>query len=81
MNYHMLGAEKSLEELHEMLKTAESFLKGVSHNLAINEGGKKINKKKKKKARPRLKEKNKKKVVVEKHVVVHEKKSQDQDIF
>jgi transposase InsO family protein len=45
MNYHMHGMEKSLEELHGMLKTAEADMKkGVSHVLAVSEGGRKVKK-------------------------------------
>jgi len=45
MNYHMHGMEKSLEELHGMIKTVEADMqKGVSHVLAVSEGGKKIKK-------------------------------------
>ena len=45
MNYHMHGMEKSLGELHGMLKTAEADMqKGISHVLAVSEGGRKVKK-------------------------------------
>ncbi|WP_443093598.1 hypothetical protein, partial [Klebsiella pneumoniae] len=40
LNYHMHGMEKSLEELHGLLKTAETDMKkGVSHVLDIQKKG------------------------------------------
>lgn len=49
LNYHMHGMDKSLDELHGMLKTAEVDMRnGGSHVLAINNEGRKIQKGKKK---------------------------------
>ncbi|MFV0960673.1 hypothetical protein QML37_29940, partial [Klebsiella pneumoniae] len=43
LNYHMHGMEKSLEELHGLLKTAESDMKkGVPHVLAVQRKGKRV---------------------------------------
>ena len=45
LNYHMHGMDKSLDELHGMLKTAEvDMKKGKSHVLAIRDGSKKVGK-------------------------------------
>jgi len=59
VNYHMLGMDKSLQELQGMLRVADDDMKKTSSVLMIREGGKKI-KKAPKKVAPKYKGKGKK---------------------
>jgi gag-polypeptide of LTR copia-type len=52
-NYHMLGMDKSLQELQEMLRIADGEMKKSSSNLMIQESGRRI-KKIKRKATPKV---------------------------
>jgi hypothetical protein len=53
MNYHMLGIDKNLQKLKEMLRIADGEMKKSSSNLMSQEGGRRI-KKMKRKATPKV---------------------------
>jgi gag-polypeptide of LTR copia-type len=63
-NYYMLGMDKSLQEIKEMLRIADGEMKKSSYNIMIQEGGSRI-KKTKHKVTPKvaLKYKSKRKMV------------------
>jgi gag-polypeptide of LTR copia-type len=65
MNYHMLGINKSLQELKRMLRVVDGDIKKSSSIFMIQEGGRK-NKKMKRKATPKVgsKYKGKEKIVL-----------------